>query len=144
MEFDGEWLTADDSAAYLRKTSKAVHLRILAKLRHIGGGPTFYRRNGRIAYRDDDLDAWPTLHVFLGLSKNPQRSLMPPAGMLAWMMHASHLTEDKKSRVGSHPGTAEFQLLTTKNVICVAGICNAVAVKSPQGMTADVRDRSPV
>ena len=60
------------------------------------------------------------------------------------MMHASHLTEDKKAASGATPARPNFQLLTTKNVICVAGICNAVAVKSPQGMTADVRDRSPV
>ena len=42
MEFDGEWLTADDSAAYLReKHRKRCTSGYLAKLRHIGGGPTF-------------------------------------------------------------------------------------------------------
>jgi hypothetical protein len=59
MKIEAEWLTADDAAAYLReRRQKRCTSGYLAKLRHIGGGPTFYRINGKVAYLQDDLDAY--------------------------------------------------------------------------------------
>jgi hypothetical protein len=48
---------------YLTAAEAAAHLRLLpnylAKLRHAGGGPPFYKASGRvILYRRDHLEAW--------------------------------------------------------------------------------------
>lgn len=53
--------STDLAAAYVREAhDKRCSAFQLAKLRSRGQGPRYMKRDGRIVYRQDDLDAWAT------------------------------------------------------------------------------------
>jgi hypothetical protein len=51
--------STDDAAAYIRKHhERRCSSGYLMKLRSLGKGPSFYRRNGQVVYERADLDQW--------------------------------------------------------------------------------------
>ncbi len=61
----------DDAAAYIREKHKLpCTAGYLAKLASIGGGPRFYKVDGRsVVYDELDLDSWADQRVFGPLTK---------------------------------------------------------------------------
>ena len=57
---DTEWLSHDEAAAFLRDRGRRCTSAYLAKIRSLGTGPRFYRRNGQVAYKRADLEAYAT------------------------------------------------------------------------------------
>ncbi|PQA89243.1 helix-turn-helix domain-containing protein [Hyphococcus luteus] len=52
-EIESPFLTVDETAAYLRLTTRA-----LENFRQSGGGPIYRKHGGRVVYHKDDLDEW--------------------------------------------------------------------------------------
>ena len=57
-EDDSGWLSNDEAAAYLRELGRRCTAGYLQKIRCLGTGPRFYRRNGQVAYTKPDLASW--------------------------------------------------------------------------------------
>ena len=59
MADDEDWHTSPEALAYLdKKHGRRYSRHYWYKLRHLGKGPQFYWRNGRIFYLPKDLDEW--------------------------------------------------------------------------------------
>jgi len=59
MTNDDNWLTSLEALDYLEKErGRRYSSAYWQKLRHLGRGPPFYWRSGRIHYRPKDLDCW--------------------------------------------------------------------------------------
>ena len=59
MAQNEDWHTSPEALAYLaKKHGRRYSPHYWYKLRHLGKGPEFYWRDGRICYRPKDLDEW--------------------------------------------------------------------------------------